>query len=69
MMEEYNGSTLTSSTLAFGIIAPCFVVLRLSSRLYIRKTSASDWVLVVALVRRTPLSHLNKETEGTKNLS
>ena len=68
MMEEYNGSTLTSNILAFGIIALCFVLLRLSFRLYIRKTSASDWVLVVALVSRTPLARLNRETrEGTRN--
>ena len=61
-MEEYNGSTLTSNILAFGIIALCFVLLRLSFRLYTRKTSASDWVLVVALVSRNPLSHLGRET-------
>ena len=50
MMEGYNGSTLTSNVLAFGVLTLCFVVLRLSFRLYTRKTSASDWVLALALV-------------------
>lgn len=50
MMEKYNGSILISNVLAFGIITLCFVVLRLSFRLHTRKTSASDWVLVLALI-------------------
>lgn len=49
-MSEDRGSVLTSNILAFGIAAFCLVSLRTSFRLYTRKSSASDWVLVVALV-------------------
>lgn len=52
-MEENRGSILTSNVLAFGIITLCFVVLRMGFRLYTKKTSASDWILAVALVSRT----------------
>lgn len=41
---------MTSNVLAFGIITLCFVVLRMSFRLYTKKTSASDWILAVALI-------------------
>ena len=58
-MEEDRGSILTSNVLAFGIATFCFVTLRISFRLYTRKTSTSDWVLAVALVSRAlpPTSH------------
>lgn len=49
-MSEDRGSVLTSNILAFGIAAFFLVSLRTSFRLYTRKSSASDWVLVVALV-------------------
>ena len=49
-MDEDRGSILTSTVLTFGIITLCFVVLRISFRLYTRKISTSDWVLAVALV-------------------
>ena len=49
-MTEYRGAVLTSNTLALGILAFCIVCLRVGFCLYIRKTSASDWVLVIALV-------------------
>ena len=52
-MPEYRGSILTSNVLAFGILAFIFVSIRIGFRLYSRKVSASDWVLVVALVSRT----------------
>lgn len=51
-MDEDRGSVLTSNVLAFGIATLCLVSLRLSFRLCTRKTSASDWVLAVALVSR-----------------
>lgn len=53
-MSEYQGSALTVNILVFGIIAFCFVSLRTSFRLYTRKASTSDWLLVVALVRGVP---------------
>ncbi|CAD6593323.1 MAG: hypothetical protein ASARMPRED_007280 [Alectoria sarmentosa] len=49
-MDEDRGSVLTSNVLAFGVATLCLVILRLSFRLRTRKTSASDWVLAVALV-------------------
>lgn len=55
-MEEDRGSILTSTVLTFGIITLCFVTLRISFRLYSRKTSASDWVLAVALVNQGPVA-------------
>lgn len=60
-MEEDRGSILTSNVLAFGIITFCVVILRTSFRLYTKKTSASDWVLVVALVSRTKPSNSHEE--------
>ena len=64
-MAEYHGSVLTSNTLAFGILAFCFVCLRVGFRLYIRKTSASDWVLVTGLVSRSlPLPFFRESIEG-----
>ena len=58
-MEEDRGPVLTLNVLIFGIIAFCFVALRIGFRLHTRKTSTSDWFLAIALVRRTlpPISH------------
>ena len=68
-MAEYQGSVLTSNTLAFGLLAFCFVCFRVGFRIYIRKTSASDWILVIALVSCFVPPYLPKEsTEGTVTL-
>ena len=55
-MGESRGPILIVNTLIFGIIAFCFVASRLGFRLYTRKTSASDWLLAVALASLAPLS-------------
>lgn len=55
-MEEDRGSILTSTVLTFGILTLYFVVLRISFRLYTSKTSASDWILAVALVNQGPVA-------------
>ncbi|KAL9592818.1 MAG: hypothetical protein Q9179_006338 [Wetmoreana sp. 5 TL-2023] len=47
---ENRGSILTSNVLVFGIAALCFVVLRITFRVYTRKTSASDCFLAIAMV-------------------
>lgn len=63
-MSEDRGSVLTSNILAFGIAAFCFVSLRTSFRLYTRKISASDWVLVMALVSSVlPLTSVKESTQ------
>ena len=67
-MEEFNGSTLTSNILAFGIITLLIVVLRLSFRLHTRKTSASDWVLLVALVILTLLFTSSERSAKTRKI-
>ena len=64
-MAEYHGSVLTSNTLAFGILAFCFVCLRVGFRIHIKKTSASDWVLVIAMVSCSlPLPFSKESIEG-----
>ena len=55
-MVDSRGPILIVNTLIFGIIAFCFVTSRLGFRLYTRKTSASDWLLVAALASLAPLS-------------
>ena len=59
-----NASTLTSNVLAFGILTLCFVLLRLSYRLHTRKTSASDWDPLLALVSCALLSILTNSDQG-----
>ncbi|CAF9942423.1 hypothetical protein IMSHALPRED_003673 [Imshaugia aleurites] len=49
-MEKDRGPILTSNVLAFGITTFFVFALRISYRLYTKKTSASDWVLAVALL-------------------
>ena len=53
-MEAYRGSVLTSNVLAFGIITFGFATLRITYRVYTKKTSASDWLLAAALVSHSP---------------
>lgn len=52
-MSDYRGQILTSNVLAFGIAAFSVVSLRLGFRLYTKKTSSSDWILLVGLVSRS----------------
>ena len=64
-MEEDRGPVLTFNVLIFGIVTLCFVTVRISFRLYTRKTSASDWLLAVALVSRSlPPNFHKKDIQG-----
>ena len=66
-MSDYRGQILTSNVLAFGIVAFFVVSLRLGFRLYTKKTSSSDWILVVGLVSQFLLamtSHLGMSAVG-----
>ena len=53
-MGDSRGPILIVNTLIFGIMAFGFVVSRLGFRLYMKKTSTSDWFLAAALASISP---------------
>ena len=64
-MEGDRSPVLTFNVLTFGIVTLCFATVRISFRLYNRKTSASDWLLAVALVSRSlPPNFHKKDIRG-----
>ena len=65
-MSEDRGSVLTSNILAFGIAAFCFVSVRTGFRIYTKKISASDWLIIVALVSDSlPIASQGRINAGT----
>ena len=49
-MEDNRGPVLTFNVLTFGIVTLAFVALQVGFRVYSRKASASDGLLIVAFV-------------------